>query len=68
MLVIHLLAGVVLGLVAALWGWTAGYSLWVLPGLYILGGSVGVIGSALPALLRSRASMQSEPLGLSQGA
>jgi hypothetical protein len=68
MLVVHLLAGLVLGFVAALWGWSEDYSLLSMLWLYVLGGNVGLLGSAVLALLRSRAPMPSKPSGVSQAA
>lgn len=66
MLVVHLLAGLLLGFVAALWGWSAGYSLFAMLGLYVLAANAGLLGSAVLALLRSRTPMRAEPSGVSQ--
>ncbi len=62
MLIFHLLAGLVLGFVAALWGWSQGYSLWGMLGLYALGGNAGLLGSAAWALLRPAAPIRTEAL------
>ncbi len=67
MLALHLLAGAILAFSGAFWGWGEGYSLWAMLGLYILGGSMGVVGSALTALVLPRTPMRSETSGLSQG-
>ena len=68
MLVVHLLAGLLLGFVAAVWSWSEGYSLLAMLGLYVLAANVGVLGSAVLALLRSHAPMRAEPSGVSQAA
>lgn len=46
MIVIHLLAGLALGFLAALAAWAAGLPLWAMLGAYVLGVNVGVLGSA----------------------
>ena len=42
-----------LGFISALWGWAEGVSLWGVLGSYVLGGALGVIASAMGALLGS---------------
>ena len=68
MLIVHLLAGLHLGFVAAVWGWSEGYSLFAILGLYVLGGNVGVLGSAALALLGPRSPMLPNLSGASQAA
>ncbi len=67
MLIIHLLAGLVLGFCAALWSWLEGYSLWAMLGLYVLVGNLGVLASAAVALIHFRGLMQPKPTGQPQG-
>jgi hypothetical protein len=37
---------------AAVWGWFSGLSVWAVLGLYILGGNLGLMGSAAVRLVR----------------
>jgi hypothetical protein len=66
MLILHVLAGLVLGFVAALWGWSEGYSLLAMLGLYVLAANVGLLGSAALALLDDHAPMTSKSSGVSR--
>ena len=50
MLVRHLLCGIVIGLLAAIAGLLAGFSVGAAVGFYVLGGNVGLGVSALGAL------------------
>ena len=68
MLTLHLLGSLVLGFVAALWGWCEGYSLSGMLGLYVLGGNAGLIGSAAWAVLRPTAPMPTELSDVAQTA
>ena len=54
MLILHIFSCLVLSLVSALWGWAEGVSLWSVLGSYVLGGSLGVIASALGVLFITR--------------
>lgn len=56
MLIVHLGSGLLIAIAAALWGSAAGYPLWACLGLYILGGNVGVVASAMIEVLRLRDS------------
>ena len=42
MIVAYLLAGIAVGLMSALWGWTAGFSVLAIFGFYALGGAMGM--------------------------
>ena len=68
MLIVHVLVGLVLGFVAALWGWSEDYSLLAILGLYVLAANVGMLGSAALMLLGSRAPMPLKPSGVPQAA
>ena len=68
MLIVHLLVGLLLGFVTAVWSWSEGYSLLTMLGLYVLAANVGLLGSATLMLLASRAPMPSKPSGVSQAA
>lgn len=68
MLILHLLGSLVLGFVAALWGWCEGYSLSGMLGLYVLGGNAGLIGSAAWALFRPSAPVSIASLDVAQSA
>ena len=50
MLVRHLICGVVIGLLAAIAGLLAGFSVWAVLGFYVLGANLGLGASALGAL------------------
>lgn len=51
MLILHIFSCLVLGFISALWGWAEDVSLWGVLGSYALGGSLGVIASAMGVLL-----------------
>jgi hypothetical protein len=59
MLFAHLASGLLLAVVAALWGWSASYSTLSCLGLYSLGGNAGVLGSAAVVVLSGRGSTAS---------
>jgi hypothetical protein len=52
MIITHLVIGMTLGFVAAVWACGEGYSLLAMIGLYVLVGNLGVAGSAAVSLLR----------------
>lgn len=54
MALVHLLVGVLAGLVAGAWGWVAGQPVWVAFCLYFFGGNLGIAASALAHFLQSR--------------
>jgi hypothetical protein len=59
MIVAYLLAGIAVGLMSALWGWTAGFSVLTIFGFYALGGAMGMAATIVWAAAmchRSRAS------------
>lgn len=54
MLLVHLLAGLLFGLIAGLWGWVAGLPVLAAVSLYVFGGSLGIAASAAVVFLLSR--------------
>ena len=54
MLILHLFAGFVGAFSLALWGWLDGVSFWAMLGLYVLGGNLGIAGSAAVSLILPR--------------
>ena len=50
MLIRHLLCGIVIGVLSALAGALAGYSVWAIAGVYVIGMNVGFGASLLGAL------------------
>ena len=63
MLIPHLVVGIILGFVAAVWACGEGYSLLAMLGFYVLAGNLGVVLSAAVALVRAprRAPQSSAP-------
>ena len=51
MLIRHLVTGIVLAFVTAVWAYAQGYSLFAMLGFYVLGGSLGVAASAVVSLV-----------------
>ena len=49
MIVAYLLAGIAVGLMSALWGWTAGFSVLTIFGFYALGGAMGMAATIVLA-------------------
>ncbi len=66
MLLVHLVAGFVLAIASAIWGWSAGLPFWALPGLYALGGTTGLLVSA--AVQFARLSWHRGPAAIEQEA
>ena len=55
MVVAHVIVGLVLGFVAAVWACSEGYSLLAMIGAYMVGGNLGVLtGVAVSLVLRPR--------------
>ncbi len=52
MLIVHLLAGLTVGFLSALWAWAEGGSLPLMILVYVLGGNVGVALSVLTLFVR----------------
>jgi hypothetical protein len=61
MIVAHLVIGMTLGFVAAVWACGEGYSLLAMIGFYMLAGNLGVAASAAAALVRGpRTALRSQ--------
>jgi hypothetical protein len=54
MLILHVLIGLVVGILAAAWVWLSGASLWTMLGYYVLGGNAGIGLTVALALIRPR--------------
>ena len=52
MVVAHVIFGLVLGFVAAVWACSEGYSLLAMVGAYLAGGNLGVLTGAAVSLVR----------------
>ena len=52
MVVVHVIFGLVVGLVAAVWACSENYSLFAMLGAYMLAGNLGVLASAAVSLVR----------------